>query len=261
MAFVDVLGVEFYPVTLSGALKAVDWMLSRNDGFTRLVITGNPVMVMNARRDPVFMNVMKSADLMVPDGVGILWAARKLGGMLPERVTGMDLVENLLGRDPPKRVFFLGGKPGVAEKAKQNAERRYSGIRVVGVHHGYFGVQEEGAVVNAVKDCKADLLLAGMGSPRQEKFIWRNRSVLGARVGIGVGGVLDILAGDAVRAPRLLQKAGLEWLYRLAKEPRRLKTDLALAAFAVQVCVQASKRKVKDTESEGDDKDDEHNTV
>lgn len=251
---VDILGVEFYPITLSGACRAVDWMLSRDDGRMRLAVTGNPIMVVTARRDPEFAEVLKRADLLVPDGVGILWAARKAGRPLPERVTGVDVTRYLLTKTPAPRVFLLGGKPGVAGRVQDRLTREMPWVRVCGTHHGYFGAAEEAAVVERVKSSTPDIVLAAMGSPRQEKFLWRNRTSLGAKMGMGVGGVLDILAGDRRGAPEGVRKAGLEWLYRLLREPARVRADLKLLEFAVRVEAGAlfSKRK----EQEGGREDD-----
>jgi len=250
---IEILGVEFYPITLEGAMQAVDWMLSRDDGRTRLVVTGNPLMVIAAQKDPEFMSILRSADLMVPDGVGILWAAQKLGKKLPERVDGVSLVYRTLQMRPSPRVFLLGGKPGVAEKARLAAEKDMPGVRICGTHHGYFHAAEEDKVVQAIAEKKPDVLFVGMGSPKQEKFIWKNRHRLGAKVAVGVGGVLDILSGQATRAPESFQKAGLEWLFRLVREPRRLKADLGLLEFVARVEAQAFRQRKTKQEGEEDD--------
>jgi N-acetylglucosaminyldiphosphoundecaprenol N-acetyl-beta-D-mannosaminyltransferase len=245
---VDIFGVEFYPVTRKSAERSLDWMLSRDDGLTRLVVTANPIMVMSALSDPEFMEILERADVLVPDGVGILWAAKKKGCPLPERVTGVDLTDYLIHRRPAPRLFLLGGKPGVAERAYRSIERDTPGARVCGTHHGYF--DDEAKVVKTVRSARADVVLVGMGSPRQEKFIWRHRTHLGAKVAIGVGGVLDILAGETKRAPALVQRMGLEWLYRLVREPKRLKADLKLMEFFLKVNFDPSFRKAEGCEEE-----------
>ncbi|HHY44768.1 MAG TPA: WecB/TagA/CpsF family glycosyltransferase [Firmicutes bacterium] len=253
---VNILGVEFYPVTKSGAFNSLDWMLSRDDRRTRIVVTANPIMVMTAQRDPLFMEILDRADLLVPDGVGILWAARKFGKALPERVTGVDLTHYLLHRKPSTRIYLLGGRPEVAERARRNVEKEIPGAKICGTAHGYFGPGEEPAVVDAVRAARPDVILVGMGSPRQEKFIWTHRKRLGAKVAIGVGGVLDILAGESKRAPEVFQKAGLEWLYRLVKEPKRLRADLKLIEFFFKVqFLAASKRKDDEADAGEADRD------
>jgi len=229
------MGVEFYPITLQGAVCALDWMLTREDGCTRLVVTANPIMVMTAQKDPEFMQILHNAHLIVPDGVGILWAARKKGIELPERVTGVDLACELLNKRPSPKFFFLGGKPGVADRAAENVVQSTPGVRVCGTHHGYFKPEEEEEVVRTIAKSKPDVLFCAMGSPKQEKFIWNHRNQLRAKVGIGLGGVLDILAGNRKRAPEYIQKSGLEWLYRLVLEPSRIKDDIALLEFAARI--------------------------
>ncbi len=242
VAHLDILGVEFYSITLSGAEKAIEWMLSRNDGVTRVVVTANPIMVINARKDAEFMEILNGADLITPDGVGIIWASRRLGKALPGRVTGVDIVQNLFSGETPLRVFLLGGKPNTAEAAKDAIKLRYPTVEVVGTQHGFYDTPQENRVVAAINKCAPDVLLVGMGSPKQEKFIWRNRSHLGAKVAIGVGGVFDVLSGSVPRAPEIFQRLGLEWLYRLAREPGRLKADLALLDFAIRVQASAFRR-------------------
>jgi len=243
LELVDILGVEFYPVTLQGALETIDWMMNQESGRTRLVITANPVMVMTAQKDPEFMDILKRADLIVPDGVGIIWAARKKGLDLPERVTGVELAYGLLGQEPSPKIFFLGGKEGVGVRAAENAKQMFPGARITGVCHGYFSLDEEHQVVKTIRDSQSDILFCAMGSPKQEKFIWKYRHELGAKVGIGLGGVLDVLAGDKKRAPEYIQKMGLEWLYRLILEPSRIKQDMVLLQFAAKVLATGSKDK------------------
>lgn len=252
---VDVLGVEFYPITLSGACRSLDWMLSLNDGKTRVVVTGNPIMVMTACTDPELAQILRDADLLIPDGVGIVWAARRAGRNLPERVTGVDLTRYLLSKKPSPRLFLLGGKPGVADRARECLAMKMPWVRIAGSHHGYFRPDEEAAVVEKVKASRAEVVLAGMGSPRQEKFLWKNRAALGAKCGMGVGGVLDILAGDKDLTPEVLRKAGLEWLHRLVREPGRFKADLKIFEFALRVLSGALFSKGKEREGDQDDDD------
>jgi len=214
---------------------ALEGILSSSDGRTRLVITANPIMVMTAKEDPEFRSILREADLLVPDGIGLLWAARRLGTDLPERITGTDLASYLIERRPAARLYLLGGKPGVAQRARERIESSSPGAIVSGCHHGYFQSQEEDRVVSDIRAAGTEVLLVGMGSPRQEKFIWRNREKLGAKVAIGVGGVLDVLSGEVRRAPPFVQKAGLEWLYRLACQPSRLRADLQLLRFVMSI--------------------------
>lgn len=236
---VRILGVEFYPITFQGALNALDWMITRDDNCTRLVVTANPIMVMAAQRDQAFMEILENAHLIVPDGVGILWAARKQGVELPERVTGVDLAYALLRKQPSPRFFLLGGKPGVAQQAAENVTHSIPGVSICGTYHGYFRPEEEEKVVEQIAAARPDVIFCAMGSPKQEKFIWKYRNRLGAKVGIGLGGVLDILSGTKKRAPEPIQQAGLEWLWRMLLEPKRIVRNLALLEFALRVQLQS----------------------
>ncbi|HEX7039254.1 MAG TPA: WecB/TagA/CpsF family glycosyltransferase [Trueperaceae bacterium] len=201
----------------------------------RLVVTLNPEIVVRSRRDEALAQAIRRADLVVADGVGVAWAARRQGIALPGRVPGVDLVQRVLELGGGEvTVFLLGARPGVAEAAGREVARRY-GTRVAGAHHGYFGGPEEtAAVVRAVRESGAGLLLAGLGE-RQETFLHRHAAELGAAVMMGVGGTLDVLAGHARRMPRWTSRLGLEWLFRVALDPRRWRRAPRLWRFALLV--------------------------
>ncbi len=224
-----VLGVPFDPVDLGAAVEVCARLVQ--DGRPHLVVTANPEAVMRAQADPEFAEVIRGADLVVADGIGVIWASRRLGQPLPGRVPGIELVEALCAHAARAglRVFLLGGAEGVAERAAQNLVRRYPGLRIGGTHHGYF--TEDAPVVARVAESRSELLFVGMGMPRQEKWLSRHLSALGVRLAVGVGGSLDVLAGRVRRAPEVLRRLHLEWLYRLLQEPRRWRRQLALAHF------------------------------
>ena len=194
-------------------------------------------MVMAGLKDPALGRALRNGDLVVPDGIGIVWALRRAGCPQQQRVTGVDLVETLLTETAADglEVFLLGGQPGVAEKAQARLEQRWPGIRVVGCHHGYFSAAEEEEVVRRINQARPGLLLVGMGVPRQEIWLerhWRNLTV---PVGIGVGGLFDLWGGRTKRAPAFLRKAGLEWLYRAWREPARWYRLRVLPGFVWKV--------------------------
>lgn len=226
-----VLGVRFAAISRKEALDRVEGLI-RQPGSHR-VVTANPEIVYAAAGNPELRQALDSASLVVADGVGILLAARLAGRSFPERVTGADLVEGLLERGAGRSwsFFFLGGKPGVAAEAARRAVARHPGMVVAGTRHGYFSPAEEEQVIMAIRDTRPDVLLAGLGAPKQELWLARHLATTGARVGIGVGGVLDVLAGTTRRAPPWMQRAGLEWLYRLSREPRRFRRMLVLPMF------------------------------
>ncbi|WP_018111756.1 WecB/TagA/CpsF family glycosyltransferase [Thermus igniterrae] len=229
MERLEILGLPLDPVGMEEALARVQGFLEGPG--THQVVTLNPEIVVRAQEDEALRRAILEAELVTPDGVGILWAAKRLlGRELKERVTGVDLTLALFRRFPGIRVYLLGGKPGVAERAAEEAQRL--GAQVVGVHHGYF--QEEAPVVADIRAKAPDLLLVGMGE-RQETFIHRHKAHLGARVAMGVGGTLDVLAGEAWRPPLWAQRLGVEWLLRVGLDPKRWKRAPRLFRFAHMV--------------------------
>jgi len=209
------------------------------------VATLNPEMVMAGLDNPELGSALRSADLVVPDGTGVVWALRRAGFRQQQRVTGVDLVEATLARCAAGglRLFLLGGKPGVAEKATANILRRYPGLNVVGSAHGYFSSPEDGKVVAMINRTRPDLLLVGMGVPRQEIWLDKQWRSLAVAVGIGVGGLLDLWAGRTKRAPGLLQTLGLEWAYRVWREPARWHRLRILPTFVRRVRMESGRKK------------------
>jgi N-acetylglucosaminyldiphosphoundecaprenol N-acetyl-beta-D-mannosaminyltransferase len=232
---VDVLGVGFDRVDL---IAVVERILRRLDADERtFVITANPEFVMLARHDETLARIARDADLVVPDGSGIVAASRLLGDRLP-RVPGRLLVDalvpHLAQRHSP--IFFLGAAPGVAERAAAELRRRAPGLVVAGVHAGSAEPEDDAVSLTWVRDSGAQVLLVAYGMPKQEHWIARNLPSLPAlRVAIGVGGVFDQLAGVQKVPPAALHAIGLEWLWRLAREPRRWRRQRVLPLFALLV--------------------------
>ena len=232
---ISLFDVRIDAVTMAEAAALATEFISRRR--PHLVVTVNTEMVMLARQDHNLKHIVNSAALAVPDGAGIVWAARRFGLPLPERVAGFDLVMYLLALAPQRgyKIFLLGGAPGVAEAAAAAAARSFPGLTVAGTHHGYFSADQDEQVVKMIAASGADILLAALGVPKQEKWLWDKREHLAVPLLVGVGGTFDILAGVASRAPVWMQRAGLEWLYRLLKEPWRARRMMVLPRFAWQV--------------------------
>ena len=233
---VDVLGVGFDRVDLGGATEAVLARLAR--GERTFVITGNPEFVMLARRDPSLAALARDADLVVPDGTGIVLGARVLGDPLPGRAPGRmlaDLLAAQAARDG-RSIYLLGAAPGVAERAAQALGRRHPGLRVVGASAGSPEPAEDAATTARIAAAAPEILLVAYGLPLQERWIARNLGALpSVRVAIGVGGVLDQLVGLGRVPPSVVHAVGLEWLWRLAREPRRWRRQGALWVYAYLV--------------------------
>lgn len=253
----QVLGLPVDPVSLEEAVAIVTrWCESEGGG--RQVITSNPELVMRARAPgeagEALRAVVARADLVVADGIGLVWGARLLGNALPGRVAGADLAERLCQEAASRgwRLFLWGGAPGVAREAAARLRVRYPELQVVGTEHGYLEGRAEDEALRRLREARPDLLLVGMGAPRQELWIDRlrfpgrpagrsrgpARPAAPARVMIGVGGVLDVWAGRKSRAPRWVQRLGLEWLYRTVREPWRLRRLAALPRFVAAVLVE-----------------------
>lgn len=234
---VDILGVGFDPVDADGAVERIAAFVARRT--PHLIVTANVEMVMAARRDPDLREILAQAALVVADGVGVVWGSRSLGRPLPGRVPGIDLAARLCGEASRRgwRVYLLGGAPGVAAEAAARLRAWYPGIAVVGTADGYFDPVEDATVVRAIRGASPALLLAGLGAPRQERWLSRHLDALGVPAVVGVGGTLDVWAGRARRAPRVMQALGLEWCYRLMRQPRRFGRQLAIPHFMAAVCL------------------------
>lgn len=187
------------------------------------IVTLNPEILTLSRKDPELKSAIQKATLVVPDGIGITWAVKKLFSLEIKRVPGIDLGEALIKICAQEgfTVFFLGAKPGIGQMVEASFKAKYPNLEVTGVHHGYFSEKEQEGVIKEIGNAMPSLVIVGMGAGKQEKFLsCLPRSFY--RLGITVGGSLDIWAGTKKRAPLWMRKAGLEWLYRILKEPGRL---------------------------------------
>lgn len=215
----DILGVGIDNLTLSESVDAGAALMD-GEGF-HYVVTPNPEFILAAKKNEEFRTVLNNADLALADGIGVVYAARILGRPLKGKVPGIDFAQGLLARmaQSGKSLFLLGAKPGVAEQAAENLRRRYPGLQICGTHDGYF--QEDAPVAEAVRTSGADVLFVCLGAPKQELWMSRNGPSSGVKLAVGLGGSLDVFAGTVERAPESWQKAGMEWLYRLIREPSR----------------------------------------
>ena len=225
----DILGVAFDNTTMDEAVGRAMSLLEQEG--PHLVVTPNPEIVRLAQSDREFAGLIAGADLVLPDGVGILYAAKILGRPLKARVPGVDFASALMDAmaKTGKRLFLLGAKPGVAEEAARRLAGQHPGLIVCGTHDGYF--QEDAPVVQAIRAARADVVFVCLGAPKQEKWAAAHGADTGARLFVGLGGSLDVFAGQVERAPEGWQKLGLEWLYRTIRQPSRLKRVAKLPLF------------------------------
>ncbi len=238
---VDILGVGFDRVALVDAVSEIERRLDR--GERTFVITANPEFVMLCRDDREVARIAAQADLVVPDGTGAVVAARLLGDPLPGRAPGRLLVDRLaaLATERGLSVFLLGAATGIAERAAETLRERHPSLRVAGTYAG--SADDDGDVVPRVAAASPDLLLVAFGMPKQERWIARNLDfVPSVRVAVGVGGSLDYLAGAATPPPGIVHALGLEWLWRLVRDPRRWRRQRVLPLFVLLVLLRRLKR-------------------
>ena len=232
---VRILGVRVDAITFDRMLDRIGaWI---REGGSHQICTVNPEFVMEARRNPVFASVLEAADLCIPDGVGLLWAARRLGSRLPERVTGSDGVPLISARAAEKgwRLYFLGAAPGVADRAGARLVELYPGLQVAGAYSGSPADADAPEIIARIRAVHPDVLFVAYGAPKQDLWIARHAADLGVPAMMGVGGSLDFLVGAQKRAPKWLRQLNLEWLYRLIVQPWRWRRQMALPRFVLAV--------------------------
>ena len=241
MQKLNVLGVKIDDVTVETATDRIFEMLKEPQ--PHAVFTPNSEIVYAAYKDEDFCDILNSADMLTPDGIGIVYASKILKKPLSERAGGYDIACRVIERiaESGERLYLFGGKPGVAEKAVENLQREYPFINIVGTRNGYFSKDEEDGIIDGINAERPDILFVCLGAPMQEKWIFKNRERLSCRVMMGIGGSLDVFAGVAERAPVGWQKSGFEWLYRLIKQPKRFWRMLALPKFAFTVLLKGKK--------------------
>jgi N-acetylglucosaminyldiphosphoundecaprenol N-acetyl-beta-D-mannosaminyltransferase len=235
MERIKILGVGVDPVDEKEALAQCSTFIA--EGGSHFVFTPNSEMIMNAREDKALFAALQKADLVVPDGMGVVWASKILGTPLKERVTGIDLFLALCKEASYRgwKIFLLGSKPTVAEEAREKLIQNWPDLKIVGTQHGYFTEQQEAEVLRKIGSSSPDILAVGLGSPRQELWLLEHLPDLGVPLGLGIGGSFDVVSGQKKRAPKALSHLGLEWAWRLAKEPGRLPRMMALPKFALRV--------------------------
>lgn len=226
---INIMGVDFDSLTLSEAVDRAEALISERRA--AYVVTPNPEIVMTCWENPDAMEAVLNADLVLPDGVGVVYGAKILGTPLKGKLPGIDFAAELMRHMASRggRVYLLGAKPGVAEMAGLRMQEQFPGLIVCGTHDGYF--QEDAPIIEEINALQPDLLLVCLGAPKQELWMRRNRPVMKVGLMAGLGGSLDVFAGTVKRAPALFQRLGLEWFYRLIKEPWRFKRMMKLPKF------------------------------
>jgi N-acetylglucosaminyldiphosphoundecaprenol N-acetyl-beta-D-mannosaminyltransferase len=232
---VSVLGLPIDCVTMNTTLDAITGFLKQTE--PKLIFTADSNALVNAKNDSRYARIFDEADLITPDSSGVVWALGRYGQPVSERVSGVDLVEKLfdLSHQNGFRIFLLGSGPGVAAKACKNLLLRFPNAVVVGVRDGYFKSSEDTHIANEIALTQPDIVIVAMGMPRQELFLLDNAYIIKYKVGIGVGGSLDVHSGEVKRAPKFIQAIRMEWLWRLILNPKKIDKVKNLPGFYMQV--------------------------
>lgn len=240
---VKILGVRINNVDMDETMNKIDGYFASDE--LNYIYTPNPEIVMRAGRDEEFKKIINSASLNLCDGIGLIIASKLKKKPLKSRVTGYDTSIKILELMNEKHLslFLLGAKPGIAEKAIEKINNDYPNIVIAGYNNGYFNgshnghasCDEEEALIQKINDSKTDAIFVGMGAGYQEKFIYYNKDKLKTKLAIANGGVIDVLAGNVKIAPAFIRKIGMEWLYRLIKEPKRFKRQLDIPKFLMKI--------------------------
>lgn len=235
MEKVNILGVHVDMVTINEAADLI--MKFMNEDRVHAVYTPNSEIIMQAYRNTDFADLLNRADLLTADGIGVVHASKILKKPIRERAAGYDIARKVLEKMnySEHKLFLFGGKPGVAEEAAKNLKKDYPELNIAGMRNGYFKDEDEAEIVEQINSSGADMLFVCLGAPKQEQWIDRNRDKLNIRVAMGIGGSLDVFAGNVQRAPEIFCRTGMEWFYRLCKEPWRAKRMADLPKFAATV--------------------------
>ncbi len=240
---ISIMDVRINNVTMEEVLSAIEDKIKNKEKY--IIYTPNTEIIMMCQKDEEFLKYMNQSDINIPDGIGLIYAAKIKKLPLKEKVAGYDLSVNMLKLADKKglKLYAVGGKPGVAEAAMNKVHEEYPNINIVGYHHGYFkgahlgkgGDDEELRVIEEINAAEPDILFVGFGAKKQEQWIKYNKDKLNAKILIGNGGTIDGLAGNVKRAPVIFIRLGLEWLYRLIKEPSRINRQIVLPIFMIKV--------------------------
>ncbi len=232
---INILGVPVDCVDMQGALDIVDASIKSDSHL--IVLAVNPEKVMVARSDPATMASLQKAGLLIPDGIGVVWAARMLAGEPVGRVPGAELMPEICGLAASKgyKVFLYGAAPDIVDRACIALKEVYPSLEIAGTQHGFVSEEEMPAFIDRINISAADVLFVALGSPRQELWIESHAPMLNIKVYQGVGGTFNVLAGEVKRAPAIFCKAHFEWFYRLIAEPKRISRQIVIPVFVVKV--------------------------
>ncbi|MCM3783476.1 WecB/TagA/CpsF family glycosyltransferase [Neobacillus mesonae] len=236
MNYSKIMGIPVPKITMDETVQILSDVITREQQELFHVVTLNPEIAMSCQHNQELRGIVNRAGLLTADGAGIVMVSRVKGDPLPERVTGCDLLYHLLeaGHQKNWSFYLLGADEETSQAASDNIRAAYPGAVIKGRHHGFFKASEEDMIIEEISSANPEILVVALGAPYAEEWIHKNRDRLNAKIALGVGGSLDIIAGKVKRAPVIWQKMNLEWMYRLLNQPSRWRRQLILPRFAVK---------------------------
>lgn len=225
----NILGVDVSPLSYEDLKKNIEKDIENNK--KSFIVAINPEKILKARKDEKLKELLNNATYEIPDGIGVIYASKLKKGNIKTRITGIDSMEMLckLSEEKKYKIFMYGAKEETIKKAKENLEIKFPNIQIVGTINGY--EKDNDKIISSINKSKADIVFVALGSPKQEYWITENMDKVSAKIFQGVGGSFDVFSGNIKRAPKWMQKIGLEWLYRLIKEPKRIFRQIKLVKF------------------------------
>lgn len=244
---ITILGVPIDNVTLEDVGIITEKLIKESNKTCKMVFAPNVEFIMMAQKDKEFFNLLQESSLSTPDSIGVIMGAKLQKKAFKERIPGQSYFRKVieLSNEKGYSIYLLGGEPGIPEKAKENLEKLYPNVNIVGLHHGYFDKNVEKEVINEINLLQPNVLFVALGAPKQEKWIKEHRHELKVDIAAGQGGTYDYEAGKIKRAPVWIQKIGMEWFWRLLREPSRIKRQLVLPVYLLKILFAKDKTKGK----------------
>lgn len=245
---ITILGIPIDCVTRDQAGEITENLIAQSNKTCKMIFAPNVEFIMMAQKDEEFFKLLKQSSLSTPDSIGVMLGAKMQQKFFPERIPGQSYFRKIveLSNEKGYSIYLLGGEPGIPEKAKENLIKNFPNVNIIGMHHGYFeNEQEEKEVIKEINRLQPNVLFVALGAPRQEKWIAKHQKELKVDVAAGQGGTYDYEAGKIKRAPRWIQKIGMEWFWRLAREPSRIVRQSVLPVYLIKLLLVKDKTKGK----------------
>lgn len=234
---IRILGIPIDNITIEEAGKNTEELIAKSNKTCKMVFAPNVEFIMAAQKDKQYFELLQKSSLSTPDSIGVIMGAKLQKKAFKQRIPGQSYFRKIIELSDKKgySIYLLGGEPGIPEKTRENLQNIYPNVNIVGLHHGYFDKNEEKEVIEEINKLQPNMLFVALGAPRQEKWIGEHQHELKVDVAAGQGGTYDYEAGKIKRAPEWIQKIGMEWLYRLIKEPQRIKRQIVIPKYLIKI--------------------------